>query len=196
MPQRIKHSMCSTAKFRIWWESVGNEGSLWLKCILIVMFWYFDRDMCKLMIALGLLRSPCFHWDCCSMNLVKFSCFCISPHNKIDSTGDRSVREWIGWSCPYSKDCIQAAEVEKSFRPFVGEGTTSPNRPLVARLTRHIVTKRPSFARAIQKRCLGPCGKLVSSELHIQTRKINHIDFSCLIVFKVKLQGSTFPRSP
>jgi hypothetical protein len=53
------------------------------------------------------------------------------------------------------------AEMEKGFQPFVGEGTTSPNRPLVERLVQHIVTRFPSFARALQKRCLGACGKLV-----------------------------------
>jgi hypothetical protein len=55
---------------------------------------------------------------------------------------------------------VAVAEMEKGFQPFVGEGTTSPNRPLVERLVQHIVTRFPSFARALQKRCLGACGKL------------------------------------
>lgn len=53
------------------------------------------------------------------------------------------------------------SKVGKSgFTPYVGEGILSPNRQLVTDLVKGIVTEHPSFARAIQKRCLGPSGKM------------------------------------
>lgn len=51
--------------------------------------------------------------------------------------------------------------VEQSgFTPYIGEGFISPNRQLVTDLVKDMITEQPSFARAIQKRCLGPTGKL------------------------------------
>eukprot|EP00250_Pteridium_aquilinum_P003123 c13455_g1_i1 orf=895-3765(-) len=51
--------------------------------------------------------------------------------------------------------------VEQSgFTPYIGEGFISPNRQLVTDLVKDIVTKQPSFARAIQKRCLGSAGRM------------------------------------
>jgi hypothetical protein len=82
------------------------------------------------------------------------------------------------------------AEMEKGFQPFVGEGTTSPNRPLVERLVQHIVTRFPSFARALQKRCLGACGKLVCAWLTLQlftnTMLYFVLNCLCLIVHEVR----------
>ena len=52
--------------------------------------------------------------------------------------------------------------VQKSgFKPYIGEGFISPNRQLVTDHVKDLVTEHPSFARAIQKRCLGPAGRLV-----------------------------------
>ncbi|KAI5084641.1 hypothetical protein GOP47_0000810 [Adiantum capillus-veneris] len=53
------------------------------------------------------------------------------------------------------------SDVEQAgFTPYIGEGFISPNRQLVTDLVKDIVTKQPSFARAIQKRCLGSAGRM------------------------------------
>ncbi|MCO5603119.1 hypothetical protein L7F22_057265 [Adiantum nelumboides] len=49
---------------------------------------------------------------------------------------------------------------EHGFTPYVGEAITSPNRRVVINLVKNIVTRYPSFAKAIQKRYLGPSGRM------------------------------------
>lgn len=49
---------------------------------------------------------------------------------------------------------------QAGFTPYIGEGFISPNRQLVTDLVKDIVTRQPSFARAIQKRCLGSAGRM------------------------------------
>ncbi|MCO5573247.1 hypothetical protein L7F22_027016 [Adiantum nelumboides] len=58
------------------------------------------------------------------------------------------------------KACMGSDVEQAGFTPFIGEGFISPNRQLVTDLVKDIVTKQPSFARAIQKRCLGSAGRM------------------------------------
>ncbi|KAH9308085.1 hypothetical protein KI387_035996, partial [Taxus chinensis] len=49
---------------------------------------------------------------------------------------------------------------KNKFKPYVGEGLLSPNREVVTEFVRNIFTEHPSFARAIQRKCLGRNGKM------------------------------------
>ncbi|CAM6094770.1 unnamed protein product [Calypogeia fissa] len=73
--------------------------------------------------------------------------------------------DWNGedWGLPGHEIIFTILPEEGSkvmFRPYVGEGLLSPNRHMVMCLTKDMATEVPSFARALQKRCLGPTGKL------------------------------------
>lgn len=46
------------------------------------------------------------------------------------------------------------------YKPHVGEGLLSPNREMVTNFVKNIFTEYPSFARAIQRKCLGRSGKM------------------------------------
>ncbi|KAI5069625.1 hypothetical protein GOP47_0015926 [Adiantum capillus-veneris] len=58
---------------------------------------------------------------------------------------------------------------EPGFTPYVGEAITSPNRRAVINLVKDIITRYPSFAKAIQKRYLGPSGRMALPVLFMST---------------------------
>ena len=49
------------------------------------------------------------------------------------------------------------------YKPHVGEGLMSPNREMVTYFVKYIFTEHSSFAREIQRKCLGRNGKMVNS---------------------------------
>ena len=55
---------------------------------------------------------------------------------------------------------MEVEAVEEGFVPYVSEAILGPNRSILNAL-KNIVTKYPSFAKTMRKRCLGPCAKLV-----------------------------------
>jgi hypothetical protein len=61
---------------------------------------------------------------------------------------------------------MEAEALEEGFVPYVSEAILGPNRPILDAL-KNTVTKYPSFAKTMQKRCLGPSAKLVSMRLMI-----------------------------
>ncbi|KAJ7549896.1 hypothetical protein O6H91_07G073800 [Diphasiastrum complanatum] len=65
----------------------------------------------------------------------------------------RFVFTWIGLNAVISKP-------KQSFTPYIGEGALSPYKQMVTQVAKGITTEWPSFARAVQKRYLGPNGKL------------------------------------
>ena len=58
------------------------------------------------------------------------------------------------------------------YKPHVGEGPLSPNREMVTDFVKDIFTEHPSFARTIQRKCLGRSGKMVKS--------LDSLSLSCL----------------
>ena len=49
------------------------------------------------------------------------------------------------------------------YKPHVGEGLLIPNREMVTNLVKDNFTEHSSFARTIQRKCLGQSGKTVKS---------------------------------
>ncbi|XP_059077301.1 uncharacterized protein LOC131060881 isoform X2 [Cryptomeria japonica] len=88
-----------------------------------------------------------------------------SSNIKVDSTMEiRAQVTWMGKSWFLVNDeTLQVGakgSFKNKFKPYVGEGLLSPNRVIVTEFVREIFTEYPSFARTIQRKCLGRNGKM------------------------------------